>query len=154
MRIKNGFTLIELLVVVSLIGVLATLVLANLNAARERGRDAQRKSDIRNIQTALRLYYNDYGKYPTSSTNAEISGCGVVGTGVCTWGESEFSAAGSVYMNELPSDPLPNVFYQYVYVDPDNYTLEACLENKSDEKGVDKPGASWCPTNYVYEVKP
>ena len=63
---KKGFTLIELLVVVSLLGVLATLVIANLNSARERTRDATRKSDLRNIQTALRLYYNDKGTYPQS----------------------------------------------------------------------------------------
>ena len=72
--IRKGFTLIELLVVISLIGVLTTLVLANLNAARERGRDAQRKADLRNIQTALRLFYNDQGGFPTSN-NGQILGC-------------------------------------------------------------------------------
>jgi len=63
----SAFTLIELLVVMALIGTLATLLLANFNAARERARDAQRKSDLRNIQTALRLYYNDYGIFPDNS---------------------------------------------------------------------------------------
>ena len=54
MKTQKAFTLVELLVVISLIGILATLVLANLNSARERARDAERKSDLRNIQTALR----------------------------------------------------------------------------------------------------
>ena len=65
---NKGFTLVELLVVISLIGILSTLVIANLNSARERARDAQRKSDLRNIQTALRLYYNDNAGYPASSS--------------------------------------------------------------------------------------
>ena len=149
---SQGFTLIELLVVISLIGVLTTLVLANLNAARERGRDAQRKADLRNIQTALRLYYNDQGGYPTSNTG-QILGCGSGGTSACTWG-SEWSVGTMVYMSTLPGDSLPGVDYNYVQTDPDNYTLTACLENTSDEKGVTDASASWCPTQYVYRVRP
>lgn len=138
--VKKGFTLIELLVVISLIGILSTLVLANLNSARERSRDAQRKSDLRNIQTALRLYYNDVGGYPT---NAQLP----------AWGE-EFSRTGTVYMNTLPKDPLSSQSYRYTYyIDGDNYTLDSCLENKSDDKCV--TDASFCPDSSCrYTVKP
>ena len=148
----KGFTLIELLVVISLIGVLTTLVLANLNAARERGRDAQRKADMRNIQTAIRLYYNDQGGYPSSVTG-QILGCGSGGSSACIW-DAEWSVGTMVYMSTLPTDPLPNVDYFYDQTDPDNYTLSACLENTSDDKGVTDPTATWCPTQYVYRVKP
>jgi len=147
----KGFTLIELLVVISLIGVLTTLVLANLNAARERGRDALRKADMRSIQTALRLYYNDQGGYP-GSNNSVILGC-VDGTTACTWG-AEWSAGTVLYMSTLPTDPLPNVDYFYDQTNPDNYTLSACLENTSDDKGVTDASATWCPTQYVYRVRP
>lgn len=148
-----GFTLIELLVVVSLIGVLATLVLSNLNAARERGRDAQRKSDLKSIQSSLQLYYNDYGKYPASS-NGTIQGCGSGGAGNCEWGVDEFKADNQAYMTLLPDDPLPSVTYYYTRVDLDTYQLSACLENKSDDKGKDDPSATWCPSEYVYSITP
>ncbi|MEJ2347573.1 MAG: type II secretion system protein [Patescibacteria group bacterium] len=151
-KFLKGFTLIELLVVVSLIGVLATLVLANLSAARQRGRDAERKADLRNIQTALRIYYNDYGYYPTHQSTS-ISGCGTGGTSICVWGES-FASDIQTYMSVLPDDPLPSVSYYYQRLDPDDYVLRACLENKSDEKGVEDSGASWCPSKIIYEVKP
>lgn len=144
-RIKKGFTLVELLVVVSIIGILTTLVVANLNSARERARDANRKSDLRNIQTALRLYYNDIGNYPTSSSG-NIVGC----DGTCTWG-SEWSNAGIVYMNTLPGDPLSDETYTYTYVDDDTYTLSACLENASDDKCT--TGAS-CSSGCKYQVGP
>jgi len=155
MKTRKGFTLIELLVVVALIGVLATLVLANLNAARQRGRDAQRKSDLRNIQTALRLYYNDYGKYPANMAG-NIAGCGTGGTNICIWGEP-FEADGNTYMSTLPRDPIR--YYQYTQIDADTYTLKACLENKSDEKcePTGDPANSWCESTYdgcVYLVQP
>lgn len=127
--IKKGFTLVELLVVVSIIGILTTLVVANLNSARERARDASRKSDLRNIQTALRLYYNDIGSFPAASAG-DIVGC----DGPCTWGGT-WSQAGVVYMNTLPNDPLTDQTYSYTS-DPlnDTFTLTACLENASDDK--------------------
>ncbi len=153
-KFKKGFTLIELLVVVALIGILATLVLANLNAARERGRDAQRKSDLRNIQTALRLYYNDYDKFPAGTGN--IKGCGTGGANLCIWGDP-FEAGGNTYMSTLPRDSI--FYYKYTQIDADTYTLEACLENKSDEKCEDfgDSANAWCETTYggcIYKVQP
>src|SRR3989338_117335 len=65
----RGFTLIELLVVVAIIGLLSSVVLASLNGARVKGRDARRLADVKQIQLALELYYDDNGnKYPPMST--------------------------------------------------------------------------------------
>ena len=65
---KKGFTLIELLVVIAIIGLLSTLSILALNQARARARDAKRISDIKQIQTALELYYNDKGDYPETAS--------------------------------------------------------------------------------------
>jgi prepilin-type N-terminal cleavage/methylation domain-containing protein len=152
---RKGFTLIELLVVVALIGILATLVMANFTAARSRSRDAQRKSDLRQISTALRLYYNDNGSFPVAS-------------GI-PWGAQWTGTGGNVYMNVVPNDPLwdstnpgtPSYLYELGSAndptDTDYYRLSACLENKSDDKGYAALGnyAGWCPdTEWMYQVKP
>lgn len=120
---KKGFTLIELLVVISVIGLLAALIMVNFNAARERARDVQRKSDLDQTKKALRMYYNDNNLYPVN--------------GSLVWGSPFQSADGNmVYMRLLPQDPANQgaaPTYQYTQTNEgQDFCLWATLENKSD----------------------
>ena len=63
---RQGFTLIELLVVIAIIGILASIVLASLNSARVKSRDARRVADIKQMQLALELYFDANGSYPAA----------------------------------------------------------------------------------------
>lgn len=69
---NRGFTLIELLVVIAIIGILSSVVLASLNSARMKARDARRLSDMHEMQVALELYHDSFGQYP----NSDSAGCG------------------------------------------------------------------------------
>lgn len=148
-----GFTLIELLVVISLIGVLTTLVMANLNSGRGRSRDAQRMSDMRNIATALRLYYNDRGIYPGNTAGYLMLACGSYTTpSACGWNAAW--AVGTVtYMSTLPKDPSSNQSYRYTQTGAgDGFTLSACFENRSNDKGVTTTDTTWCPSGWMYQI--
>lgn len=61
---QRGFTLIELLAVISIMMLLSSITIANVNDARRAARDAKRMLDTRNILTALQSYYLDYGEWP------------------------------------------------------------------------------------------
>ena len=69
---KGGFTLIELLVVISIIGLLSTLAMVALKNARMKSRDAKRMAEMKQVQTALDLYYDANNSYPIS----DYDGCG------------------------------------------------------------------------------
>lgn len=139
---KLGFSLIELLIVIAMIGLLSSLLLANLQGARARARDAQRKSDLKQLKTALRMYYNDNQAYPTDNGSGSISGA--------AWG-SPFGAT-TVYMKTVPLDPIPSQNYYYSRTDTESFNLYGCLENKSDTDGSSSCGSLSCTTNWCFHV--
>jgi type IV pilus assembly protein PilA len=59
----GGFTLIELLVVVIIIGILAAIAIPIFLSQRQKGWDAQAKSDLRNMATAEETVLGESGSY-------------------------------------------------------------------------------------------
>lgn len=120
-RAKGGFTLIELLVVIAIIGILASIVLASLNSARQKARDARRVADIKSIQLALELFFDTCKGYPIQATGAVLpttatyTGCG--------------STVAS-FLSSVPAAPTPptgNV-YTYTSADGSTYSIAFTLE--------------------------
>jgi len=115
MKIKKnkGFTLIELLVVIAIIGLLSTLAVVALNSARSKSRDAKRVADIKQVQTALELYYNDNDGYPVADT----------------WVAMDTALA--TQMPTVPTNPSPNgTAYTYVGT-ASSYTITFTLEGET-----------------------
>jgi prepilin-type N-terminal cleavage/methylation domain-containing protein len=89
---KKGFTLIELLVVIAIIGLLSTMAVVALNNARTKSRDAKRISDIKQIQTALEMYFTDHNNYP----------------GGVTWVNTMGQLKTEGFFAQVPQNPTPN----------------------------------------------
>lgn len=84
MKRTKGFTLVELLVVIAIIGLLSTIAFVSLNRARAKARDAKRISDVRGMQSAFELFYNDQTtpSYPDNSVagTAEVVAVAIIPT--------------------------------------------------------------------------
>lgn len=63
-RQTRGFTLIELLVVIAIIGTLVSVVLPNLLQSKAKSRDAKRASELKDLEQAVELYFQDNFKFP------------------------------------------------------------------------------------------
>lgn len=90
---RRGFTLVEVLFVIAIIALLSSVVVVNIAESKQRSRDVQRKSDIEQIQLALRLYKDANGEYPFNppEDNGKLSALSVLVP---------------EYLPSLPNDPL------------------------------------------------
>lgn len=154
---QRGFTLIELLVVIAIIGILTSILLPNYISVRQRARDVQRKSDLRQIQTALEVYRADNGSYKTDTSTYRLNST------TCTTSSSFTNTAGTVtYLQKIPCDPLGtsalyNTGNYYYYSNGVTYTLATCLENTNDSEGTTTaptPNASGTCTTYFKLTPP
>jgi len=128
----KGFTLVELLVVMAILGVLVTLIAGGFRTAQMRGRDAKRKSDLKEIANSLELYLSDHGEYPLSS-GGQLMG-GPATTGSCAWGSSEFTDGETVYFKTMPEDPSSSLNYYYrAFSNDQKFQIYAHLENPKDK---------------------
>jgi uncharacterized protein (TIGR02145 family)/prepilin-type N-terminal cleavage/methylation domain-containing protein len=115
----KAFTLIELLVVIAIIGILTALAVVSLQNSRRSARDAKRVADVKQIQIALELYYQDNNSYPPTLNPGE-----------------SLSSNSITYMEQIPYPPT-NLdgdcsTTSYIYStsnDNSYYTINFCISN-------------------------
>ncbi len=128
---QRGFTLIELLVVISIISLLASVVLASLNSARGKARDARRNEDVISIRNAIALYASDHNGNPPSGVFYSSPLLGGNGGGVYAW--SNLQTALAPYIKNLPIDPLNDATHSYWY---NSYFTDGWLTSVGDTGGT------------------
>jgi prepilin-type N-terminal cleavage/methylation domain-containing protein len=112
---QKGFTLIELLVVIAIIGILSSVVLASMNTARKKARDARRQADLKSMQLALESYYDTNSAYPSVTGEVAVSSTTL----------SALTSGG--FITVLADDPSSTGDYYYES-DGTEYCIGAVLE--------------------------
>ncbi|HEY4503387.1 MAG TPA: type II secretion system protein [Candidatus Paceibacterota bacterium] len=134
MTLKNNsqraFTLIELLVVIAIIGILTTVVITFTKPARDKARDARRKTELKSLVTSIETFYLDNGYYPLHYGDPDTGSCPAAGkcsacTGWCRDGTPSKDPGGASwnmlksellpYAKVLPDGPTPAYWMGYVY---------------------------------------
>jgi len=144
--ITHAFTLVELLVVISVISMLSSVIIVNVQSARAKSRDAVREQQLRQIDNATQMYIQDKGHAPylgaklENGTYSEIckaqsiaanvieaSACFAVSTAAVGTPQGDawlaFKDQISEYMPNIPDDPCPTCdndfgYLGYTYVAP------------------------------------
>lgn len=158
----RGFTMIELMVVVLIIGLIAAIVLVNINDSRKKGRDARRKSDLQTTQAAVEQYANENRKYPVPSiggncydTNISLdaTSCASGPTAMAPdltyrydWIPDLVGTAGApAYLSTVPKDPGTNSNpFVYIYRVADDGTIyKLCATLEVDTDSMKNDGGTW-----------
>jgi len=112
---KSGFTLLEILLVVGIISILAGIVIVAINPSKQLAtvRNTERRSDIKQIDSAVTQYYIDNFHFPTSITTSLTEICDT-GSVASTTTAVDGTACGSLvnlsslvpnYIVAIPKDP-------------------------------------------------
>lgn len=106
---ERGLTLIELMVVLVILGIMVTAVVLKIGDEPDKARVLKAKSDIKTLETALKMFKIDNGYYPSTEQGLEaLVYEPTVGTLPKNYKEGG-------YIEALPLDPWDN---PYIYVSP------------------------------------
>lgn len=109
---QRGFTLIEIMVVVIIIGILAAIVAPNVIGNVDKANITKAKTEIRALESALKLYRLDNFQYPTSEQGLEALVVRPNDPNIRNW-----NPRGYMERDSLPLDPWGN---PYQYLNPGN----------------------------------
>jgi len=135
---KKGFTLIELLVVIAIIGILATIIIVSVSTVRAKARDVQRITQVRQLQNALQLYYEQYGRYPVSA------GCGSTAPN-SGWCSSIHTESGGHWIKD---SGVTNVLAPYLAVEPKDPSQETTGSFPPQSTGANGAGIYYFSAGY------
>jgi len=137
---SEGFTLLEIIVVVFILGLLAALVAPRLMGRTDDARVAEAKVQIRNFETALKLFKLDNGFYPETSQGLDA----LVKKPTTGRIPQNYREGGYLEQGKIPLDPWGN---PYVYVSPglhgDYDIISYGADGKEGGEGYDRDITNW-----------
>ncbi len=138
LRNDRGFTLIEIMVVIVILALLAALVGPKIMGRSDDAKIADAKVQIRNLESALKLYKLDNGVYPSTEQGLQSllskPTAGVI--------PKNYKAEGYLESKQVPQDPWKN---DYVYLSPGEHgDYDLCSLGADGAKGGEGKNADIC----------
>jgi general secretion pathway protein G len=138
--IEKGFTLIELMVVIVVLGILAGLIVPRIMGRPDEARQAKARIQIESLETALKLYRLDNGKYPSTEQGLNA----LVEMPITEPPLKNWRQGGYLEKNKVPMDPWDN---EFVYLSPGahgDYDIASFgADGEEGGEGKDKDINSW-----------
>lgn len=108
---RAGFTLLEIIVVVFILSLLVAIVAPKIMGRTDDAKIADAKIQIKNFETALKLYKIDNGSYPTTEQGLES----LIEKPATGQVPGKYREGGYLEQKKIPLDPWGN---PYMYVSP------------------------------------
>ncbi len=139
-RNRAGFTLLEIIVVVFILSLLVAIVAPKIMGRTDDAKIADAKVQIKNFETALKLYKIDNGSYPTTEQGLES----LIEKPTTGQIPGKYREGGYLEQKKIPADPWGNT---YIYVSPgvhgDFDILSYGGDGKEGGEGKDADIKSW-----------
>jgi len=137
---QEGFTLIEIIVVVFILSLLAAIIAPRIIGRTDDARIAEAKVQIRNFETALKLYKLDNGYYPGTEQGLEA----LIEKPTIGQIPVRYREGGYLEQRRIPLDPWSN---PYTYVSPGMHADFDIIcygaDGKEGGEGTEADIASW-----------
>ena len=138
LRNNRGFTLIEIMVVIVILALLAALVAPRIMGRSDDAKIADAKVQIRNIESALKLFKLDNGFYPSTEQGLQA----LVEKPTAGQIPTKYKAEGYLESKKLPKDPWGN---DYLYISPGEHgDYDLCSYGADGVKGGEGKDADIC----------
>jgi general secretion pathway protein G len=136
----KGFTLLEIIVVVFILSILAAIVAPRIIGRTDDARITEAKVQIRNFETALKLYKMDTGFYPDTQQGLEA----LVEKPTTGRIPLNYREGGYLEQKKIPKDPWGN---PYIYISPglngDFDLMSYGADGKEGGEGKDADIKNW-----------
>jgi len=140
MNNKKGFTLLEIIVVVFILSLLAAIVAPKIIGRTDDARIAEAKIQIKNFETALKLFKLDNAFYPSTEQGLAA----LIEKPVTGQVPERYREGGYLEQRKVPADPWGN---PYIYISPGVYgdfdLISYGADGKEGGEGKDADIKSW-----------
>lgn len=139
-NLMRGFTLIEVMIVIVILGILAAIVAPRIIGRTDDARIAEAKIQIRNFETALKLYKMDNAFYPDTQQGLDA----LVQKPTTGRIPPKYREGGYLEQKKIPLDPWGN---PYIYISPgvqgDFDIMSYGADGKEGGEGINADIKSW-----------
>jgi general secretion pathway protein G len=136
----KGFTLLEIIVVVFILSILAAIVAPRIIGRTDDARITEAKVQIKNFETALKLFKLDNGFYPSTEQGLEA----LVEQPTVGKVPQKYREGGYLEQKTIPLDPWEN---PYLYIAPGVYgdfdLICYGADGREDGEGKDADIQNW-----------
>ncbi|MBS1113379.1 MAG: gspG [Nitrospirae bacterium] len=140
MNNNKGFTLLEIIVVVFILSLLAAIVAPKIIGRTDDARIAEAKIQIKNFETALKLFKLDNAFYPSTEQGLAA----LIEKPFTGQVPERYREGGYLEQRKVPADPWGN---PYIYISPGVYgdfdLISYGADGKEGGEGKDADIKSW-----------